>query len=350
MSTIDNRIVEMQFNNQQFEQNVQQSIKSLDELKKGLDFEQPAKELNIFQKAVTNFNMDGVGDAVVKATNQLVSFRNILRTTILGDISRTVVNWGKNIAHSLTVEPLTDGFKEYELKLNSVQTIMAGTGESLETVTKYLDELNTYADKTIYSFSDMTESIAKFTNAGVDLDSATKAIQGISNVAAVYGASSNEASRAMYNFSQALSMGYVGLNDWKSIEQANMGTAEFRQYLLDSAVAMGTLTKTSDGLYKTMNGKTFKGVEDFRDSLQHQWLTSEVLIDTLKQYSDETTEIGKKAYASAQDVKSYSQLIDTLKESVGSGWAQTYELIFGNLEEAKVLWTGVSDEIGRAHV
>ena len=188
----------------------------------------------------------------------------------------------------------------------------------------------------------MTQNIGKFTNAGVKLDDAVLAIKGISNEAAVSGANANEASRAMYNFAQALSSGYVKLIDWKSIENANMATVEFKQQLIDSAVACGTLTKTADGMYKTSK-RNISATQNFNDSLQDQWMTSEVLIETLKRYSDSSTDIGKKAFAAAQEVTKLTQMWDVLKETAQSGWAQTWELIFGDLNQAKAIFTPLTN-------
>ena len=168
--------------------------------------------------------------------------------------------------------------------------------------------------------------------AGVKLEDAVMAIKGVSNEAAVSGANANEASRAMYNFAQALSAGYVKLIDWKSIENANMATVEFKTQLLESAVACGTLTKTADGMYKTVKGNVIDATHNFNDSLQDQWMTTEALVGTLRNYADETTDIGKKAFAAAQDVKTFSQLMDTLKEAAGSGWANTWEILFGDFD------------------
>lgn len=351
--TIDQRVVEMQFDNKQFESNVQTSLSTLDKLKQSLNLEGAAKGLDNIGSAAKNVNMSGLGGAVdtVKAK---FSALEVIAVTALANITNSVVNTGKQMLKSLTVEPISQGFSEYELKMGSIQTIMASTGESLETVNGYLEELNKYSDKTIYSFADMTSNIGKFTNAGVKLEDAVKAIQGVSNEAAVSGANANEASRAMYNFAQALSAGYVKLIDWKSIENANMATVEFKQQLIDTAVEMGTLEKTADGMYKVLttnaNGASMKEAIDstrnFNDSLSYQWMTSEVLIKTLGRYADETTEIGKKAFAAAQDVKTFTQLMDTLKEAAGSGWAETWEILFGNFEEAKKLWTSISEVIG----
>ena len=324
----------MQFDNRHFEQNVSTTMSSLEKLKKSLNLDGATKGLENIDHAAKKCDMSALGSAV-ESLQLKFSALQVMGVTALANITNSAVNAGKRIVSSLTIDPVSTGFSEYELKMGSIQTIMASTGESLETVNKYLNELNTYSDKTIYSFSDMTQNIGKFTNAGVKLEDAVLAIQGISNVAAVSGANTNEASRAMYNFAQALSAGHVKLMDWKSIELANMATQEFKTYLLEAAVNAGTLTKTSDGMYKTLEGNTLSATKNFNESLQDQWMTTDVLISTLKDYADETTEIGKKAFASAQDIKTLSQLYDTLKESAQSGWAQTWELIVGDLDEAK---------------
>lgn len=343
--TIDERVVEMRFDNKQFESNVQTSLSTIEKLKKSLDMDGATKGLESIDSAAKKVDMSGLGSAVETVKTRF-SALEIMAVTALANITNSVVNTGKQMLRSLTIEPISQGFEEYELKMGSIQTIMMSTGASLEEVNKYLQELNTYSDKTIYSFQDMTSNIGKFTNAGVGLEDAVMAIQGVSNVAAVSGANANEASRAMYNFAQALSAGYVKLIDWKSIENANMATVEFKTQLLESAVACGTLTKTADGMYKTVKGNVIDATHGFNDSLQDQWMTTEALVGTLRNYADETTEIGAKAFAAAQDVKTFTQLMDTLKGFVGSGWANTWEILFGDFEEAKALWTGLSQVIG----
>ena len=352
-TTVDSRVVEMSFDNKNFESNVQTSLGTLEKLKQSLNLNGSAKGLENIDAAAKKVNIGMLGDAVETVKHKFSAFE-VIAITALANITNSVVNAGKQMLRSLSLDPIMDGFKEYELKMDSVQTIMAGTGAPLEEVMNKLNELNTYADKTIYSFADMTTNIGKFTNAGVSLDNSVKAIQGVANVAAVSGANAQEASRAMYNFAQALSAGYVKLIDWKSIENANMATVEFKTQLLESAVAAGKLEKTADGMYKVLTtniqGSTMDDLIDathnFNDSLSYQWMTTDVLTKTLGDYADETTEIGKKAFAAAQDVKTFTQLIDTLKEAVGSGWAETWEIVFGNFDEAKALWTEVSNVVG----
>lgn len=334
-TTIDEKVVEMRFDNKQFEEGVQTSLSTLGKLKQSLNLDGAAKGLEDLGSAAKKCDMSMLSRSVETISTKFSAFE-VVAITALSNITNSAVNAGKRILSSLTLEPVSTGFSEYELKMGSIQTIMASTGESLDRVNQKLDELNKYSDRTIYSFSDMTSNIGKFTNAGVKLDDAVAAIQGVSNVAAVSGANANEASRAMYNFAQALSAGYVKLIDWKSIENANMATVEFKTQLLESAVAAGTLKKTADGMYKTLKkGTVIDATHMFNDSLQEQWMTTEVLTKTLKDYADETTEIGKKAFAAAQDVKTWTQLLDTLKESAQSGWAETWQLVAGDYEEAK---------------
>ena len=344
-TTIDERVVEMRFDNRQFEAGVKTSLSTLDKLKEGLDLDGAAKGLKGLGDAAKKCDLSALSNSV-ETVRMKFSALEVMAVTALSNITNSVINTGKRMIESFTLEPVKQGFDEYELKMGSIQTIMMSTGASLEEVNKYLQELNTYSDKTIYSFQDMTSNIGKFTNAGVGLEDAVMAIQGVSNVAAVSGANANEASRAMYNFAQALSAGYVKMIDWKSIENANMATVEFKTQLLESAVACGTLTKTADGMYKTVKGNVIDATHNFNDSLQDQWMTTEALVGTLRNYADETTDIGKKAFAAAQDVKTFSQLMDNLKEVAGSGWANTWEILFGDFEEAKELWTGLSLAIG----
>ena len=359
LSNVDKRIVQMEFDNKQFEKDMQVTVKSLHNFEKDLNnvgtsgkaFEGISKGLDSVKANVKGFSLDAVSNAFEKVKVTISGWE----MAAMAAITRVVdgaMNAAQNMARSLITGPISQGFEEYELKMNSIQTMMMGSGESLDTVNKKLNELNAYADRTIYSFSDMTQNIGKFVNAGVSLDDSVAAIQGVANVAAISGANANEASRAMYNFAQALSSGSVRLIDWKSIENANMATVEFKQQLIDTALELGTLTKQGDNYISTtvdMNGKVseaFNSTMKFNDSLSAQWMTSQVLTETLKKYTDETTALGKKAYAAAQDVKTFSQLMDTLKEAVGSGWAQTWELIFGNFDEAKKLWTEISNVVG----
>lgn len=350
-NSIDSKVVEMKFDNRDFEANVKNTMSTLDKLKDKLKFKGAEAGLTSIQKASDKIDFSGVSNGLDIASVKFSAFQ-VAGITAISNITNSLLGLGKNLINTFAIEPRTQGFSEYELKMGSVQNIMNATGASVEEVGRYLDELNTYADKTIYSFSDMTANIGKFTNAGVGLDKAVAAIQGISNEAAISGANANEASRAMYNFAQALSQGSVKLIDWKSIELANMATVDFKNQLIQTAVAMGTLVEQNGKYVSTTKDATghvsaaFDATSMFNDSLSSQWLTTDVLVTTLGRYADETTDIGKKAFAAAKDVKTFSMMWDTLKESAGSGWAETFELIFGNFEEAKTLWTGLTTVFG----
>lgn len=345
-TTIDERVVEMKFKNSDFEKNAQQSLSTIAKIKQSLNFKDSAKGLDGISSAAKNITFSNMSSGL-DTVRVKFSALEVMAIATLTRITNKITSTAESIAKSLTIEPVSTGFEEYELKMDSIQTIMASSGADLETVKDKLEDLNKYADDTIYSFSDMTTNIGKFTNAGVDLDMAVNAIKGISNEAAVSGANANEASRAMYNFAQALSAGYVKLIDWKSIELANMATVEFKDQLLETAVSAGTLQKAADGMYKVLstdgNGSTMDGTisatQNFNDSLSYQWMTTEVLTTTLAKYADKTTEIGKKAYSAAQDLKTFTQMMDTLKEAAGSGWGTTWETIIGDYNQAKVVFT-----------
>lgn len=351
--SIDNKIVEMQFDNSDFEKNANTSIETLDRLKNSLSMDGLADGLGSVEQAIGNISFDGFENGINHIGNQFSVLQSIA-FSVIQNITNDVLNFGKRVVNEFSLEPINQGFSEYEMKMNSVQTIMASTGESIETVDKYLEELNKYADDTIYSFADMTANIGKFTNAGVKLEDAVAAIKGISNEAALSGANANEASRAMYNFAQALSAGYVKLIDWKSIENANMATVEFKTQLLDTAAAMGTVEKTSDGMYKVLStsnkggtmGELVDATHNFNDSLTYQWMTTEVLTKTLADYAGTEKDIGIRANEAATKVKTFTQLMDTLKEAAGSGWTETFQIIIGNLEEAKAFYTYLSDTFG----
>lgn len=343
-ASIDERVVSMKFDNSKFEANAEKTMSTLDKLKRALKFDKASDGLENVSKAVGNIKLDGVG-AACETVSAKFSALQIAAITALSNITNDAVNAGKRIVSALTIDGARDGFAEYEEKMGSVQTIMNGTGESLETVMGYLEELNRYADQTIYSFSDMTSSIGKFTNAGVDLKTSVAAIQGISNAVALSGGAADKASMAMYNFAQALSIGYVGLTDWKSIELSGMATLDFKQQVMDTAVELGTLRKEADGTYKTIEKGTEVTAEGMRETLKQQWFTSDVLTTVLAKYADQTTELGQKATEAATKVKTFSMMIDTLKEGIGSGWAVTWEKLIGDFNQASDLFTNATNAI-----
>ena len=346
---IEQRVVQMKFDNAQFEAGTKQTLSTLDKLKQKLKFDDVEDGFSKIANSAKKVDMTSVANSV-ETTRLKFSALEAVAVGALTKIGASLADLATKTLKTFTVDPIMQGFSEYELKMGSVQTIMASTGESIDVVNKYLNELNEYSDKTIYSFSDMTSNIGKFTNAGVKLDVAVAAMQGISNAAALAGANSQQASSAMYNFSQAMSAGYMGLTDWNSVSNtAGMGTVAFKEELIKTAVELGTLIETEEGYISTttnLQGKVseaFDANTQFTNSLQHRWMTTDVLTKTLSKYSDTTTELGKAAAAAAQDVKTFSGMMDSLKESVGSGWAQTWEILIGDLEEAKAFWTPINN-------
>lgn len=353
--SIDERVVSMKFDNKQFQSGVSDSLNSINKLKSGLNFKDSTKSFDAITASASRVNFDGMTNGL-ETVKLKFSALQVVALAALANITNSALNAGKNIVSSLTIDPVMDGFREYETQMNAIQTILANTstkGTSLEDVKKSLAELNTYSDKTIYNFTEMTKNIGTFTAAGVDLKTSTAAIKGIANLAAVSGSTSEQASTAMYQLSQALAAGKVSLMDWNSVVNAGMGGEVFQKSLMETARVHGVAI---DAMVKSEGG--------FRNTLQKGWLTSSILTETLNKFTGDLNEsqlksmgytdeqiagiikMGKTASDAATKVKTITQLFDTLKEAVGSGWAQTWQTVFGDFEEAKVLFTSVSDVLG----
>lgn len=342
--TIDERVVEMRFDNKQFENNVQTSLSTIEKLKKSLDMDGATKGLESIDSAAKKVDMSGLGSAVETVKTRF-SALEIMAVTALANITNSVVNTGKQMLRSLTIEPIADGFNEYELTLNAIQTTMAGTGKTAKEVETQLKKLDEYADKTVYSSADMFNNLPKFTNAGVEIEQATTAMVGIANATALAGGDARQASIAFYNLGQAIGTGYLSRMDYNSINNAGIATMEWKNQMVEAALAAGTLTEAGDGLYKAGN-KTFTLQQLFIDGLQEQWATTDVMMKVFQDYGDETTEIGAKAYSAAQDLRTFSMMMDSLKATAGTGWKDTWQILFGDLDEAKELWTELGNVIG----
>jgi len=353
-TTIDERVVEMRFDNKQFEQNIQTSLSSLDKLKKSLNLEGAAKGLETVNDAANKCsgNMSPLSNAV-ETVQVRFSALEVMAITALQNITNSALAAGKNLVSAFTIDPIKTGFEEYETQINAVQTILANTsskGTTLDQVNNALDELNHYADMTIYNFTEMTRNIGTFTAAGVDLDTSVAAIKGIANLAAVSGSNSQQASTAMYQLSQALAAGTVKLQDWNSVVNAGMGGQVFQDALKETAKVHGIAID-----------EMIKDEGSFRETLSKGWLTSDILTETLAKFTGDLNEdqlrtmgytddqiksimeMGKTANDAATKVKTFTQLFDTLKEAAQSGWTQSWEIIVGDFEEAKELLTEVSD-------
>lgn len=347
----DDKIVRMQFDNKGFESGVRSTISSLEELKASLKFSNVTTGIEQMGSSIKNISFDNLTTGIEQTIVKIPVMGTIMDQTIR-NMTNSVESFVKTTLDKFSsLGNAKTGFEEYELQIGAVKTIAASTGEDIKTINRYLEDLNKYADDTIYSFSDMTQNIGKFTNAGVKLDDAVNAIKGVANVAAVSGASTQEASRAMYNFAQALSQGSVKLIDWKSIENANMATVEFKNQLIETAVDIGTLVKDGDKYISTttdLTGKVstaFDATSMFNESLSHQWLTTDVLVKTLNNYTDTTTEIGQKATEAATKVNTFHQAMDAIVEGLGSSWAQSWQYIVGDFEDATAMWTKFKDAV-----
>lgn len=399
-NVIDSKVVEMKFDNKDFEQNVSTSMNTLEKLQNKLNFSDASKAFGELDSASRRVNFSDFGQAIETVQ---VKFK-ALETMAIGalmNIGAKAADAGIQLVQSLSTDQVAAGWDKYADKTTSVQTIMAATadqfndvGEQMEYVSDQLDMLNWFTDETSYNFTDMTNNIGKFTSAGVELDKAAKAMMGIANVAAISGQNAQAAGRAMYNFSQALGMGYVGLQDWMSIENANMATKEFKNTLIETAKELGVI---KDGAVT---------IQNFRTTLNDKWLNADVLMDALDKYggfsvklaetmrtiwddgsdlttsqviklveaykineeelqkqanimnvtiddliphlkelADDSYNLGLKSFKAGQEAKTFAEALGSVEDAVSTGWMTTFERIFGNYQQAKELWTDLANEL-----
>lgn len=356
---LDKRVVRMEFDNSKFEKNVKQSQETLKKLDEQLEFKDGSKGIEKVEASLSHF--------------QIVAF------TVINRITNKIIDLGTNFVKALSVDNISAGWTKFGQKTTSVATLAAqkikmsgkvieDTSKKMEVINDQLDKLNFFSDETSYNFTDMIDNIGKFTAAGRSLDESVNAMMGIANWAALSGQNASVASRAMYQLSQALGKGYVQLIDWRSIGTANMDTQEFRETVLQTAVDIGELTKAGNE-FITKTGKKFT-LEQFTESLSSKWFTNDVLLKTLSKYSsavqdvyeiaskegisatevlekygDQFDKFGIKAFKAAQEARTFTDVINSTKDAVSTGWMTTAEQIFGGYEDAKNLWTELANEL-----
>ena len=399
---VDERVVSMQFDNKQFETNVATTMSTLDKLEAKLNFKGAGKALDELDASAKNVDLSHMGNAV-DTIEVKFSAMSVAAIAAIDRIVNRAFDAGERLVKSLSIDQITAGWSKYADKTTAVQTILAATGESMEYVNEQLSKMNWFTDETSFNFTDMTNNVGKFTSAGVDLDKAVLAMQGIAAEAALSGQNAQSASRAMYNFSQALGTGSVKVQDWMSIENANMATKEFKETIIETAKELGRVSEAGEILSITSSnysGDEFVNFSNFRSTLAAGWFDSDVLIKSLekyggfatklqeitdatgttatemlryvREYESGTTDIGKisritgvsveelsgymetltskeyelgrKAFQAAQEAKTFQEAIDATKDAVSTGWMNTFEKIFGNYEEAKVIWTKLAED------
>lgn len=402
-TTVDNRVVQMRFDNEEFEKKASKSLSTLDRLKNALKFSGASKNLDKVNESFKEVDANPLLKAIEGINGGLTTM--VAKATLVNRATNALIDTTKRFVSSMTLDQVNAGWDKYAEKTSAVQTIMAATskdfkdtGVQMSYVNSQLEKLNWFTDETSYNFTEMVGNIGKFTSNGIKLDRSVTAMQGIATWAARSGANANEASRAMYNLSQALSTGAVKLIDWKSIENANMATAEFKENAIEAAIALGKLKKKGDGTYVTMKNNAVS-VQNFNNALSDAWFTSDVLLNVLDRYggftnklyevssatdltatqllsavdkyaegtldlqayasmtgvdveelrgyldelSSSTYELGRKSFQSAQEAKTFAEAISATSDAVSTGWMKTFELIFGDYEEAKKLWTNLAN-------
>lgn len=358
MPSIDEKVVSLKFDSSRFKSGISETLRVLDSLSQKLKLKGAKDGIQQVDAASRKLSFASMASGIENLSGKFVALSTV-GITALSNLTNKAIDSGLRIAQSMTIQPAIDGFREYELKMGSIQTILANTsrhGTGLEEVTANLDSLNEYADKTIYNFGDMTRNIGLFTNAGIKVDDATSMIKGFSNEAAASGTNAQGAAGAAYQLSQALSAGTIRLMDWRSLQNVGMGNKNMQLNLIELAEAMGTVSEAG------LSGETIQ--KDFNGSLENGWLSADVMSNYLKIMAGDMTDtemaslgLSKEVIAgfkkqqvigeeAATKVRTFTQLMDTMKEAVGSSWAETFNIILGDFEVATDLFTGINDAIG----
>lgn len=355
---IDERVVEMRFDNAQFERNTRQSIKTLNALNESLKLEGAEKSFEKIEDASAKVDFDKMQSAL-ESLNSKFSAVEVMGVTALMRITNQAMDTGEKLVKSLSIDQVTSGWNKYAQKTASVQTIMNATGKSITKVNSYLDKLMWYSDETSYGFADMTQSLGQLTAAGGDIDKMIPMIMGIANATAYAGKGASEFQRVIYNLNQSYSQGYLNLMDWKSVELAGVATAELKQQIIDTGVELGKIKKgaVTVGTFgstlskkwadKTVMETAFGKLADFTMAIKEgvdngtYKNASEGIAALADQYDEATV----KAFKAAQEAKSFSEAIDATKDAVSSGWLETFEIIFGNYDIAKGFWTDLTDSL-----
>lgn len=372
MNNIDERVVEMRFDNKQFESGISTSINSIDKLKKSLNFDATNKELQKFERASNEMHFDGLKNNFNTAVNNM-SVWAITKFELVRKAVDRVTDSIDRCVRSLSVDQVAQGWKKFEDKTTSVATLIA-QGYDMSVVEEQMAKLVWYTDETSYTFADMAKNISQFTAAGQGLEDSVTAIMGVANWAALSGQNAQTASRAMFQVSQAMQKGVMKRDDWRSIQNANMATKEFAEHAIQAGVAMGTLKENSDGTYSSLinnSKKAFNATEGFVESLADgEWMTAKVMMEVFNDYSSSVNDIfkyteetgalaseaiealgdsvdafGVKAFRAAQEARSWTDVIAATKEAVSTGWMNIFETVIGNYEEQKKLWSGLVDEM-----
>lgn len=354
---VDERVVEMRFDNAQFEKNVHQTMQSLEKLNDSLRLDGAEKGFEKIGDASAKVDFDEMQGALDDLSGKF-SAVEVMGVAALSHITRQAIDTGEKLVKSLSLDQVTSGWNKYAQKTASVQTIMNATGKSIAKVNGYLSKLMWFSDETSYSFTDMTQSLGQLTASGGDIEKVIPMIMGMANATAYAGKGASEFSRVIYNLNQSYSQGYLSLMDWKSVELAGVATAELKKQIIETGVALGKIKEgavTVGTFGSTLSKKwadkevmetAFGKFAEFSEAVKkmvdaNPGMLASQAIDALADKYDEVT---VKAFKAAQEAKSFSEAVDATKDAVSSGWMETFDILFGNYEEAKGFWSDLAEE------
>ena len=354
---VDERVVEMRFDNAQFEKNVHQTMQSLEKLNDSLRLDGAEKGFEKISDASAKVDFDEMQGALDNLSGKF-SAVEVMGVAALSHITRQAIDTGEKLVKSLSLDQVTSGWNKYAQKTASVQTIMNATGKSIAKVNGYLSKLMWFSDETSYSFTDMTQSLGQLTASGGDIEKVIPMIMGMANATAYAGKGASEFSRVIYNLNQSYSQGYLSLMDWKSVELAGVATAELKKQIIETGVALGKIKEgdVTVGTFSSTLSKKWADKEvmetafgkfaEFSEAVKKMVDANPGMLasQAIEALADQYDEVTVKAFKAAQEAKSFSEAVDATKDAVSSGWMETFDILFGNYEEAKGFWSDLAEE------
>lgn len=355
---VDSRVVELQFDNSNFEKNTKETMSTIDKLMEKLKFKGAEEGFGSLNEAAEDVDFDPI-EKGINNLNEQFSLLNVMARRTFENIVDDAYRYGKKLVKSLSIDQVTTGWGKYAQKTSNVQTIMNATGKSIDEVNGYLSKLMWYSDETSFGFTDMTSALSTMVSSGGDIEKLIPMIEGMANATAYAGKGASEFSRVIYNLNQSYSQGYLSLMDWKSVQLAGADSKQLIQTIIDTGVELGTIAE----------GDVTKGT--FTSSLSDKWVTTEVMEQAFSKFSELTEaayelvnageydtaseamealagqydDIAEKSFEAAQKAKTFTEAIDATKDAVSSKWSEMFELIFGNMEEASETWTELSNRL-----
>lgn len=362
MAMTDTRVIQMLFDNQQFEKNIAKSQKSIEELKEAMNFEETSNGLKKFASGLSVLNFDALQSNIQRLTDKFTGLGNAgeyVLSRIRHGLESAAASM-EQFVKSISVGQIDVGLGKYDSLTKAVQTITATGKYTEEEAYTVMERVMAYTDQTSHSFGTMVGQIAALQSVGMELAPAERFLEGVANAATKAGAGASEAAASMSLISKVVGGTHLGRQQFDSLNQTyRVITSEWRQLAIEAGLATENLEKKGDKIFTAKKwGKQVEvTAEQLENTLNKKWFTSEVAkylygkyqfgesLEDLKHPEDAVDSFGKTAYLTGQRALTFTDALNAIKESVSSGWMDTFRIVLGDLTEAIEFFTNSCDRV-----